>query len=185
MTEEIDDVTNNFRELLFEELSELEVNTIRSLYLHGSATTNDFVPTKSDIDLWMILKTEGGIDYVYCSHVLEHLDNPVAAANEIIRVAKRGFVEVPNIAYELFFGGDEVIHKTVCDYDPNSNTLNFRKLRDSERLAIKRRKDAGDWFREQIKGGLNGRYKEAYFNHQDLFTICFIWEDEFNISQIT
>src|SRR3989344_6715828 len=34
-------------------------------------------------------------DFVYCSHLLEHVENPVKAINEITRVAKKGYIEVP------------------------------------------------------------------------------------------
>jgi len=45
-------------------------------------------------------------DYVYCSHVLEHLDHPVAAAQEISRIGKRGYIEIPNgySTLYLFYG---------------------------------------------------------------------------------
>jgi SAM-dependent methyltransferase/uncharacterized protein YbaR (Trm112 family) len=35
-------------------------------------------------------------DFVYCSHVLEHTSNPQKAVSELIRVAKRGYIEVPS-----------------------------------------------------------------------------------------
>jgi FkbM family methyltransferase len=34
-------------------------------------------------------------DFVYCSHVLEHVINPKKACDELMRVAKRGYVETP------------------------------------------------------------------------------------------
>ncbi|MCB4757455.1 MAG: methyltransferase domain-containing protein [Elusimicrobia bacterium] len=40
-------------------------------------------------------------DFVYCSHILEHVHNPKKAIEEIQRVGKRGFVEVPSEYLEL------------------------------------------------------------------------------------
>jgi SAM-dependent methyltransferase len=37
-------------------------------------------------------------DYVVCSHVLEHVPDPAAVINEITRVGKAGYVEVPQAA---------------------------------------------------------------------------------------
>ncbi len=34
-------------------------------------------------------------DFVYCSHVLEHAANPDRACNELMRIAKRGYIETP------------------------------------------------------------------------------------------
>lgn len=35
-------------------------------------------------------------DFAFTSHLLEHVDNPAAVIDELTRVAKRGYVEVPN-----------------------------------------------------------------------------------------
>ena len=35
-------------------------------------------------------------DFVYCSHVLEHTNNPEAACRELMRVGKRGYIETPS-----------------------------------------------------------------------------------------
>lgn len=35
-------------------------------------------------------------DFSYCSHVLEHVTNPQKAIREIMRISKRGYIEVPN-----------------------------------------------------------------------------------------
>lgn len=34
-------------------------------------------------------------DFVYCSHVLEHVINPKKACDELMRIAKRGYIETP------------------------------------------------------------------------------------------
>ncbi|MGC2062327.1 MAG: radical SAM protein, partial [Thermodesulfovibrionales bacterium] len=44
------------------------------------------------------------IDFIYCSHVLEHVLDPVRACSELIRVGKRGFIETPRKWSELFAG---------------------------------------------------------------------------------
>lgn len=40
-------------------------------------------------------------DFVYCSHVLEHVSNPEAACRELMRIARRGYIETPNISKDL------------------------------------------------------------------------------------
>lgn len=41
-------------------------------------------------------------DFVYCSHVMEHVHNPEKACSEVMRVAKRGYIETPIRAKDLF-----------------------------------------------------------------------------------
>lgn len=41
-------------------------------------------------------------DFVYCSHVLEHVENPEKACEELMRVAKRGYIETPTRGKDLW-----------------------------------------------------------------------------------
>jgi SAM-dependent methyltransferase len=40
--------------------------------------------------------TDGTFDFIYASHVLEHVEDPVAACREIMRVGKGGYIETPS-----------------------------------------------------------------------------------------
>lgn len=53
-------------------------------------------------------------DFVFCSHLLEHVENPDKALNEMVRVAKRGYIEVPNAIIDLFVPFPP--HLWFCDY---------------------------------------------------------------------
>jgi len=44
------------------------------------------------------------IDFVYCSHVMEHVHDPETACRELMRVGKRGFIETPRKWTEFFAG---------------------------------------------------------------------------------
>ena len=69
------------------------------------------------------------IDYIYCSHVLEHVENPLTALSELNRVGISGTVIVPQIRQEVLFKvawGDKLkAHKWVCWRD--SGTLVFMR----------------------------------------------------------
>jgi SAM-dependent methyltransferase len=41
---------------------------------------------------------DAAFDYVICSHVLEHVEHPDAVISELVRVAKAGYIEVPEAA---------------------------------------------------------------------------------------
>ena len=50
---------------------------------------------------------DGEFDYVICSHVLEHVDNPQEFLQELVRVASRGYLEFPTVLYEYLYNFDE------------------------------------------------------------------------------
>lgn len=47
--------------------------------------------------------SDNEFDYVICNQVLEHVENPEAFLNEQMRVAKRGYIEVPSLIGEYLF----------------------------------------------------------------------------------
>ncbi len=56
---------------------------------------------------------DGAFDFVWCTQVLEHVPDPVAAARELSRVARRGFVELPSRVGEMMNGNPT--HRWVVD----------------------------------------------------------------------
>ena len=49
-------------------------------------------------------------DYVICSHVLEHVENPEAFLGELWRVATRGYLEFPTIHYDYLYNFKEHVN---------------------------------------------------------------------------
>ena len=65
---------------------------------------------------------DGAFDFVWCTQVLEHVVDPVLAAAELSRVARRGFVEVPSRTGEMMNGNPT--HRWVVDRE--GDVLVFR-----------------------------------------------------------
>lgn len=56
-------------------------------------------------------------DFVYCSHVLEHVTCPITACKELMRVAKRGYLECPSRGKDLFLNTAKISnHKWMVEY---------------------------------------------------------------------
>lgn len=56
-------------------------------------------------------------DYVICSHILEHIKDPKTFLEEVTRVGKAGYIEVPSMVSEKLFGWD--FHVWYCDKKRN------------------------------------------------------------------
>ncbi len=48
--------------------------------------------------------SDASFDYVICSHVLEHVENPEQLISELMRVASRGYIETPSEVAERLYG---------------------------------------------------------------------------------
>jgi len=58
------------------------------------------------------------VDFIYCSHILEHVNNPEKALTELQRVGLRGYVAVPSALWEELFGDDRE-HKWLIEQKGN------------------------------------------------------------------
>jgi ubiquinone/menaquinone biosynthesis C-methylase UbiE len=63
-------------------------------------------------------------DFVYCSHVLEHVVEPETACKELMRIAKRGYIECPRLEQDTFFNSAEISNH-LWGVDNFNNTLVF------------------------------------------------------------
>jgi len=109
-------------------------------------------------------------DFVICSHIIEHINNPAYFCNEIQRIGKRGYIETPNKLYEQIYGWS--FHQWYV------YALN-------DELIFERKK--GQDFFAPIGHKLYKYNKEFYEGHhkniEQLLT-SFYWEDSFSFKVI-
>jgi hypothetical protein len=71
------------------------------------------------------------IDFVICSHTLEDVRDPLWVCSEMVRVAKRGYVEVPSRLAESSRGWESARiaglthHRWLIDIDPERAEIRF------------------------------------------------------------
>jgi len=69
-------------------------------------------------------------DYCFASHILEHIHEPVKFLNEIVRISKRGYIEVPSPLFDnlvsSFDPREEFGHKWWISFSDAKFTLQFR-----------------------------------------------------------
>ena len=113
-------------------------------------------------------------DFVYCSHVLEHVDDPIKACAEIMRVGKRGFIETPTLGKDALFAWAKGMHKwhvvaigqNLCFFEYSQRQLEGIRSTGWRDLIFSR------WYHP---------LQEAFYENQDIFNVMFTWCEQFNV----
>lgn len=112
-------------------------------------------------------------DFAISRQVFEHVQSPGAACREIMRVAKRGFIETPRKKYELLFG-------------PNPAHNWLISLRDNK-LVFERRMFVRHPFRHiglsAVPSSPEGQCL-LHYEFANLTNVQFYWEDKFDYEVI-
>ena len=86
-----------------------------------------------EADVTSLPFNDNHFDFVNCTHVIEHVDKPKRAIEELQRVAKSGYIEVPSyIAERMLFGSSN--HKWVYLIFGNQIHYKRSKATDSNNL---------------------------------------------------
>lgn len=112
-------------------------------------------------------------DFVYCSHVLEHVDDPIAACREIMRIGKRGYIETPTRASDMLYNFSRLHRWHVAKAE---NTLIFVEYSERERQGTGMRH-----FIEQQRNAEDNPVKQLTANNRDLFCNMFLWNKMFSV----
>ncbi len=107
-------------------------------------------------------------DYVICNHVLEHVDNPVRFMQEQSRVAKRGYLETPNLMGEHL--APKKSHRWLI-LEIDGKVVMFEK----EKVGFNTSNDFGDIFLEYLPQNSIG-FKILQRTHADIMTMRLQWE---------
>ena len=114
-------------------------------------------------------------DFVYCSHLLEHVDNPAKACEELMRISKRGYIETPSKISDVMFNFTKLPNHHKWHTQLMDNTLIFMEWKEIER------RDLGtDYFFNQYHSKWKNPYQELMYNNRDLFTSMLLWKDRFD-----
>ena len=118
-------------------------------------------------------------DFVYCNHVLEHTDYPDKACNELMRVSKNGYIEVPAYWGEYVFSDD--VHKWFIYWI--DNTLVFKRKPYIQKDEFNTPFDGiiHHWWEIQQRMDFVGNWQLYYRN---FWTIQVLWKDKFNFKVI-
>lgn len=117
---------------------------------------------------------DGRFDYVYCSHVLEHVEDPIKACSELMRVGKRGFIETPTYAKDMLFAWAEEMHK--WHVVAISDILAFFEYSPRQEVGIR-----STVWRDIIFHRHYHPLQAAFYENQDIFNTMLCWSDHFKV----
>jgi SAM-dependent methyltransferase len=116
-------------------------------------------------------------DFIYCSHVLEHVKNPEKACRELMRVGKRGYIETPRPTKDMFLNTAKSSHHLwgITDTD---NTLIFQEYTNKETEGLQ-----CDVIMQMLCNPETIRERALFALHYlkaDLLNVMFLWENAFS-----
>ncbi len=106
-------------------------------------------------------------DYVIASHILEHVDDPIAVAAELMRVGHAGYIETPSELCESLLGWS--FHKWIVHREDDALVMRPR-TRDSA---------FGEYFHRAYAS--NQLFAEFVDTHYDDFYVRYEWKDVIRI----
>ncbi|MGM5033849.1 class I SAM-dependent methyltransferase [Tardiphaga sp. 803_E3_N1_3] len=110
-------------------------------------------------------------DFVFCSHVMEHLDNPGQAMRELMRVAKRGYLEVPTRLSDVMFNFTRLKDHHRWHSVKQGKTLLLTEWNERERREL------GNEFFSALHSEYSNQFQSFFERNRDLFFTSYHWTD--------
>ena len=125
-----------------------------------------------EVDLEALSFADKSYDFVFCSHVLEHLEHPGRAIRELARVGRRGYIEVPTRFSDILFNFTRLPyhhrwHGLVLD-----GTLLLVEWSDRERREL------GNHFFNALHSAYVNPFQEFFDANRDLFFCSLQWSEQ-------
>ncbi len=112
------------------------------------------------------------VDFVYCSHVLEHVENPGKACAELQRVGREGYIETPTFGKDMLFAWARGMHR--WHVVAIGERLVFFEYTSRQLQGIR----STAWW-DTIFGETYHPLQAAFHANQDLFNVAFRWRGQF------
>ena len=113
-------------------------------------------------------------DFIYASHVLQSVDDPLAACAELMRVGKAGYIELPAFGKNALFAWAKglmkwyatAIHRYLCFFEYSEQQLEGVKSSVWRDLIMSR------WYEPLQK---------LFYENEDAFNVMFSWTGSFSV----
>ncbi len=115
-------------------------------------------------------------DFAYCSHVLEHVGDPAKACRELMRIARRGYIECPSPGKDLWLDTIAVSNHRWA-VENIGGKLVFREYTPTQRIGLQ-----SDILRDMHCSPQTPREKAfsaLVYLKADRMNTMLLWEDQF------
>lgn len=130
------------------------------------------------VDLHALPFTDKAYDFVFCSHVLEHLDDPGRAIRELTRVGRRGYLEVPTRLSDVMFNFTRLPEHHRWHGLVLGRTLVLMEWNDRERREL------GNDFFNALQSEYDNAFQHFFERNRDLFFASLQWQDRIDFMVI-
>lgn len=127
-----------------------------------------------EVDLEKLPFADNAYDFVFCSHVLEHMDNPGAAMRELMRVGRRGYIEVPTRLSDVMFNFTRLPNHHRYHGLVVGGTVVLIEWNDWER------RDLGNDFFNALQSEYSNAFQDFFERNRDLFFASCHWSNGFD-----
>lgn len=124
------------------------------------------------VDIHALPYADRSFDFTFCSHVLEHLDDPGRAIRELNRVAPRGYVEVPTRVSDVMFNFTGMKDHHRWHGLNLSGTLALIEWPDSERRDL-----GANHFWKMAQSPYRNPFQDHLERAWDFFFVGIRWEE--------
>jgi SAM-dependent methyltransferase len=122
------------------------------------------------VDLQALPFADKAYDFVFCSHVLEHLDDPGRAIRELSRVGRRGYIEVPTRVSDVMFNFTRLPQHHRWHGLVLGRTLVLMEWCDWERREL------GNEFFDALQSEYDNAFQQFFERNRDLFFASLHWQ---------
>ena len=127
-----------------------------------------------EVDLQCLPFSDRAYDFVFCSHVLEHVDNPGQAIRELMRVGRRGYIEVPTRLSDVMFNFTRLPNHHRWHGIVLGATIVLIEWNEWER------RDLGNHFFEALSSEYANSFQDFFERNRDLFFASYHWDKVIN-----
>lgn len=122
-----------------------------------------------EVDIERLPFDDKAYDFVFCSHVMEHLDNPGQAMRELSRVGKRGYLEVPTRLSDIMFNFTRLQNHHRWHSVRQGSTLLLIEWNEDERREL------GNEFFEALHSPFTNQFQGFFERNRNLFFTSIHW----------
>lgn len=119
-------------------------------------------------------------DFVYCSHVLEHLEHPKTVLDELQRVGRRGYVEVPSLLLDFMMKFGKNHSRWACWGQKEGEIVFIEKTEAQNRLFVDFERAWASFFHGAVHGTRVSAPQRGirffFWENQDLLNISAHWD---------